>query len=57
LFLGYAIRLELGHHPRDLEKIGQRPESARRTNADPAILSDVDAIFDAMARYHPKVPY
>ncbi len=28
-----------------------------RTNADPAILSDVDAIFDAMARYHPKVPH
>lgn len=28
-----------------------------RTNADPAILSDVDEIFDAMARYHPKVPH
>jgi GNAT superfamily N-acetyltransferase len=28
-----------------------------RMNADPAILSEVDAIFEAMARYHPKVPH
>jgi ribosomal protein S18 acetylase RimI-like enzyme len=28
-----------------------------RTNVDPAILSDVDAIFEAMERYHPKAPH
>lgn len=51
-FGGAALWLPPGVEP-DIETL----ERLIRMNADPAILSDVDAIFDAMARYHPKVPH
>jgi ribosomal protein S18 acetylase RimI-like enzyme len=51
-FGGAALWLPPGAEP-DLETLGR----LIRTNADPAILSDVDAIFDAMMGYHPKVPH
>jgi ribosomal protein S18 acetylase RimI-like enzyme len=51
-FSGAALWLPPGVEP-DIETLG----GLIRKNADPAILSDVDAIFDAMERYHPKVPH
>lgn len=49
---GAALWLPPGVEP-DLEAL----DHLIRTHADPAILSDVDMIFEAMARYHPKVPH
>ncbi|KFC74569.1 NrgA [Bosea sp. LC85] len=51
-FGGAALWLPPGVEP-DIETL----ERLIRENADPAILSEVDAIFDAMERYHPKVPH
>lgn len=51
-FGGAALWLPPGVEP-DIETL----ERLVRTNANPAIRSDVDAIFDAMARYHPKAPH
>lgn len=51
-FGGAALWLPPGVEP-DIETL----ERLIRMNANPAILSDVDAIFDAMARYHPKLPH
>lgn len=51
-FCGAALWLPPGVEP-DMEML----DRLIRTNADPAILSDVDELFDAMARYHPKVPH
>ncbi|AOO81549.1 GNAT family N-acetyltransferase [Bosea vaviloviae] len=47
-----ALWLPPGVEP-DIETLGR----LIRKNADPAILPDVDAIFEAMERYHPKVPH
>ncbi|MGX5734764.1 GNAT family N-acetyltransferase [Bosea thiooxidans] len=49
---GAAMWLPPGVEP-DIGTLG----SLIRMNADPAILSDVDAMFEAMARYHPEVPH
>lgn len=51
-FGGAAMWLPPGVEP-DVETL----DRLIRENADPAILSDVEAIFDAMARYHPEVPH
>lgn len=51
-FGGAAMWLPPGVEP-DIETLAR----LIRTNADPAILSDIDAMFDAMARYHPTVPH
>lgn len=51
-FGGAAMWLPPGVEP-DVETLAR----LIRTNADPAILSDIDAMFDAMARYHPTVPH
>ncbi|RXT43541.1 GNAT family N-acetyltransferase [Bosea sp. Tri-44] len=49
---GAAMWLPPGVEP-DIETL----DRLIKANADPAILSDVDAMFDAMARYHPEVPH
>ena len=51
-FGGAALWLPPGVEP-DIETL----ERLIKTHADPAILSDVDAIFEGMARYHPQVPH
>ncbi|WID97567.1 N-acetyltransferase [Bosea vestrisii] len=51
-FGGAALWLPPGVEP-DIETLGR----LIRKNADPAIISDVDAIFEAMERYHPKGPH
>lgn len=51
-FGGAALWLPPGVEP-DIETL----ERLIRMNADPAILFEVDAIFEAMARYHPEVPH
>lgn len=51
-FGGAALWLPPGAEP-DIETL----EHLIRANANPAILSDVDAIFEAMAHYHPEVPH
>lgn len=51
-FGGVALWLPPGVEP-DVEALGRLV----RNNADPAILSDVDAIFEAMAHYHPEMPH
>jgi GNAT superfamily N-acetyltransferase len=51
-FGGAALWLPPGVEP-DIEAL----DRLIRTNADPAILPDVDAIFEAMARYHPDMPH
>lgn len=51
-FGGAALWLPPGAEP-EIETL----QRLIQMNANPAILSDVDAIFDAMARYHPKVPH
>ncbi|CAN7142493.1 GNAT family N-acetyltransferase [Bosea sp. LjRoot90] len=51
-FGGAALWLPPGVEP-DIETLGH----LIRKNADPAIMPDVDAIFEAMERYHPKVPH
>ena len=51
-FGGAALWLPPGVEP-DIETL----DRLVRMNADPAILSDVEAIFDGMARYHPKAPH
>lgn len=51
-FGGAALWLPPGVEP-DMEAL----DRLIRTNANPAILSDVDAIFEAMAGYHPNVPH
>lgn len=51
-FGGAALWLPPGVEP-NIETL----ERLIRANADPAILSEVDAIFDAMARYHPTGPH
>ncbi|CAN7680940.1 GNAT family N-acetyltransferase [Bosea sp. LjRoot237] len=51
-FGGAALWLPPGVEP-DMETL----DRLVRTNADPAILPDVDAMFDAMARYHPEAPH
>lgn len=43
--------------PPDVEPDMETLDRLVRTNADPAILPEVDAMFDAMARYHPEVPH
>jgi ribosomal protein S18 acetylase RimI-like enzyme len=49
---GAAMWLPPGVEP-DIETL----DRLIRENADPAILSDVEGIFDAMARYHPEEPH
>lgn len=49
---GAAMWLPPGVEP-DLETL----DRLIRENADPPILSDVEGIFDAMARYHPQEPH
>ncbi|WP_414643844.1 GNAT family N-acetyltransferase [Bosea sp. (in: a-proteobacteria)] len=49
---GAAMWLPPGVEP-DIETL----DRLIRENADPAILSDVEGIFDAMARYHPQEPH
>jgi len=51
-FGGAALWLPPGAEP-DIETL----ERLIRTNADPAISSDVDAIFEAMTSYHPNVSH
>lgn len=51
-FDGAAMWLPPGVAP-DMETL----DRLVRTNADPAILPDVEAIFEAMARYHPDIPH
>lgn len=51
-FGGAALWLPPGVEP-DIETL----ERLIRTNANPAIRSDVEAIFDAMGRYHPEDPH
>jgi len=51
-FGGAAMWLPPGVGP-DIETL----DRIIQENADPAILSDVGAIFDAMAHYHPEVPH
>lgn len=51
-FGGAALWLPPGVEP-DFERL----DHLIRTNADPAILSDIDAIFEAMAHYHPEAPH
>ena len=51
-FGGAALWLPPGVYP-DMESL----DRLVRTNADPAILSDVDAIFEGMERYHPQTPH
>ncbi|MCV9939329.1 GNAT family N-acetyltransferase [Boseaceae bacterium BT-24-1] len=51
-FGGAAMWLPPGVEP-DIETLDRLIQE----NADPAILSDVEGIFDAMARYHPEVPH
>ena len=51
-FGGAAMWLPPGVEP-DIETL----DRLIRENADPAIMPDVDAMFDAMARYHPQVPH
>jgi ribosomal protein S18 acetylase RimI-like enzyme len=51
-FGGAAMWLPPGVEP-DIETL----DRLIRMNADPAILPDVDAMFDAMARYHPEIPH
>ncbi|MFC5392560.1 GNAT family N-acetyltransferase [Bosea vestrisii] len=49
---GAAMWLPPGVEP-DIETLDRLIQE----NADPAILPDVGAMFDAMARYHPEVPH
>jgi ribosomal protein S18 acetylase RimI-like enzyme len=49
---GAALWLPPGVDP-DVETL----DRLIRENADPAILSDVAGIFDAMARHHPQAPH
>lgn len=49
---GAAMWLPPGVEP-DIETL----DRLIRENADPAILPDVEGIFDAMARYHPEEPH
>lgn len=51
-FGGAALWLPPGVEP-DIETL----ERLVLANADPAILTDVQAIFEGMARYHPEVPH
>lgn len=51
-FGGAAMWLPPGVEP-DIETL----DRLIRENADPAILLDVEAIFDAMGRYHPETPH
>lgn len=51
-FGGAALWLPPGAEP-DMERL----DHLVRTNADPAILPEVDVIFEAMARYHPEEPH
>ncbi|KRE24450.1 acetyltransferase [Bosea sp. Root483D1] len=51
-FGGAAMWLPPGVEP-DIETL----DRLIKANADPAILPDVDAMFDAMARYHPEIPH
>jgi ribosomal protein S18 acetylase RimI-like enzyme len=51
-FGGAAMWLPPGVEP-DIETL----DRLVRENADPAILTDVEAIFDAMAHYHPEIPH
>lgn len=51
-FGGAALWLPPGVEP-DIEALGR----LIRKNADPAIMSDVDAIFEAMEQYHPQIPH
>ncbi|WP_439497249.1 GNAT family N-acetyltransferase [Bosea sp. (in: a-proteobacteria)] len=51
-FGGAALWLPPGVEP-DIEALG----GLIRNNAAPAIIPDVDAIFEAMERHHPKVPH
>ncbi|TCR63169.1 acetyltransferase (GNAT) family protein [Bosea sp. BK604] len=51
-FGGAAMWLPPGVEP-DTETLAR----LIRDNADPAILSEVEAIFDGMARYHPEAPH
>lgn len=49
---GAALWLPPGVEP-DIETL----DRLVRTNADPAILPDVGAVFESMARYHPEAPH
>jgi GNAT superfamily N-acetyltransferase len=49
---GAALWLPPGVEP-DVEML----EQLVRTNADPAILPDVEKVFEAMAHYHPQEPH
>jgi ribosomal protein S18 acetylase RimI-like enzyme len=49
---GAAMWLPPGVEP-DIETLDRLVQA----NADPAILPDVGAMFDAMARYHPEAPH
>lgn len=49
---GAAMWLPPGVEP-DIETL----DRLIKENADPAILADVGAMFEAMARYHPEVPH
>ena len=51
-FGGAALWLPPGVEP-DIEVL----DRLITTNADPAILPDVEAVFTSMARYHPEVPH
>lgn len=51
-FGGAAMWLPPGEEP-DIETL----DRLIQTHADPAILSDVGAVFEAMAHYHPEAPH
>lgn len=51
-FGGAAMWLPPGVEP-DIETL----DRLIRENADPAIMPDVEAMFEAMARYHPEIPH
>lgn len=51
-FGGAALWLPPGVEP-DVQTLDQ----LIRANADPSILADVDAVFEAMAEHHPKAPH
>lgn len=51
-FGGTAMWLPPGVEP-DIEAL----DRLIRTNADPAILPEVEGIFEAMERYHPEAPH
>ncbi len=51
-FGGAALWLPPGVEP-DMEAL----DRIVKENADPAILPDVDALFEEMAKYHPEIPH